>query len=443
MQQSHQLSLSAAILININIMLGAGIFINTVELSKRAGSLGGFAYLMIGIFLLPLVISIAQLVALYPSGGFYTFAQKEISTWAGFISAWSYFVGKLASATLMIHASISLLQQIIPALSYISTLLCDMIILTLFILLNMLNIKTGSYIQGFFMALKSLPITFAIVTTAFLLGGGTVTPVHLLWSGLPSSLPLVLYAATGFEASCSLSSKIKDAHKNAPYAIFISYAIVIFIAFLYQTLFYASIGSLLTTTSSYLYAFPTLTATLLPLAPSLAAFINTFLHLAIASSALGGAYGIIFSNTWNLYALAQHHHVFFAHYFTRLNKHFIPIACVLTEGAICLLYLFITRGTTVVLQQVAALGCVLAYTLSVIALYRARTFGYIINTSSIIPFFGLISCILLITACINNLLHTGFIAFVAFCGLLLAGFLMFFITNKKYIAPAQEKHHTK
>ena len=35
--QEYKLSLPTAILININIMLGAGIFINTATLSHRAG----------------------------------------------------------------------------------------------------------------------------------------------------------------------------------------------------------------------------------------------------------------------------------------------------------------------------------------------------------------------------------------------------------------------
>ena len=61
MATEHKLSLPTAILININIMMGAGIFINTVELSKRAGLLGGFMYPLIGLLILPLIIAIASI----------------------------------------------------------------------------------------------------------------------------------------------------------------------------------------------------------------------------------------------------------------------------------------------------------------------------------------------------------------------------------------------
>lgn len=317
MSQDHKLSLPAAILVNINIMMGAGIFINTVELAKRAGSLGGITYLLVGTLLLPLIISIARLVNMYPEGGFYTFAQKEINSFAGFISSWSYFTGKLASATLMMHASVHLIQQLIPPLAVIHPLIFDGCILSIFVTCNMLNIKTGSYIQALFMGLKSVPITFAILTGLFLIFNKSVTTPNFVWTGITSSLPLVLYATTGFEASCSLSNKIKDAHRNGPLAIFISYGIVVLIAFLYQTVLYTSLGSILTDAGSYLFAFPALTNTLLPLKVVITSKLNMMLHLAIASSALGGAYGIIFSNNWNLYTLAQTIIHFFQHFLPR------------------------------------------------------------------------------------------------------------------------------
>ena len=99
MSQNFKLSLPVAILINVNIMLGTGVFINTVELAKRAGALGFLSYLIVGILMLPLIASFATLMKIYPQGGFYAFAQKELGPLAGFVSAWSYFIAKMASAS--------------------------------------------------------------------------------------------------------------------------------------------------------------------------------------------------------------------------------------------------------------------------------------------------------------------------------------------------------
>ncbi len=273
----QKLSLSAAILINVNIMLGAGIFINTALLAQYAGALGFLAYGIVGLLLLPLIISIAALLKIHPSGGFYTFAQKELHPFAGFISSWSYIIGKLASATIMMHVSILLLQQLIPLLAHYNTLALDGIILAIFTGLNVLNMKTGSAIQTMFMVFKALPILFAILVGLFLFDGAYFTgiPPSLigdgLWragrtdfAGVFAALPLVLYATMGFEAACSLSSKIENARKNAPLAIFISYGIVLTLVILYQFAFYSALGSSLAQVEDYREVFPALLTKFLP-----------------------------------------------------------------------------------------------------------------------------------------------------------------------------------
>ena len=181
-------------------------------------------------------------------------------------------------------------------------------------------LKAGSQIQAAFTVLKLIPILFAILAGIFLFQGANMGAVHRIWSGIPSALPLLLYASMGFEAACLLSNKIKNPKKNAPRAILISYGITLTIAAIYQLCFYGSLGTLLTQfashKTSYLYAFPTLLAKLLPNNPATAIKLKGILHLALASSALGGGYGIMFSNTWNLHTLAQNNHLFFKNIFT-------------------------------------------------------------------------------------------------------------------------------
>lgn len=115
MATETKLSLPTAVLISLNIMMGGGIFINTVELAKRAGALSGFMYPLIGLLIAPLMLTIAALIKLHPAGGFYIFGQKEINPFVGYLSTWSYFIAKLASASLMIYVAVSLVTQISPS----------------------------------------------------------------------------------------------------------------------------------------------------------------------------------------------------------------------------------------------------------------------------------------------------------------------------------------
>lgn len=430
MAQDGKLSLTAAILINLNIMLGAGIFLNTAKLAKWSEAVGCLMYPLIGLLLLPLVISIAKLVHIYPEEGFYGYAARSISPFVGFFSSWTYFTGKLASAMLMIHVALSLVQQIIPALQSIPLLLLDFVLLILFIMLNMLNVKTGSKIQVWFMVLKIIPIFFSIFTGLYLFSWRNYSVANLQWSGIPSSLPLVLYAVSGFEAACSLSCQIRNAKRNGPLAIYISYGIMLSIAFIYQFAFYGAVGNTLASVQNYTGIFPLLLGILLPGYNSLAMTLQIILYCAIAASALGAGYGVLFSNPWNLYAMARHGHVFWPHIFTKMNKFGLPMWCIIIEGVLCALYLIVTHGDQLSLQQTSALACSIAYTISVISLLFLVLYHKTVTMRVWIPLLALINCCLLVGSCVRNFFIFGAYPLLLFMSFLLFGLLMFVYTSR-------------
>jgi amino acid transporter len=435
MSENFKLSLPVAILINVNIMLGTGVFINTVELAKRAGALGFLSYMIVGLLMLPLIASFATLMKIYPEGGFYAFAKNELSPLAGFISAWSYFIAKMASASLMVHVSMSLLQKIIPALQVVPTLGLDALVFIIFTFLNMLGLKTGSAIQTGFMILKIIPISFAIFTGLFLFSGSNFVAENFLWQDIPSTIPLVLYVMLGFEAVCAMSHTIQDARRNAPIAIYSSYAIVISVVCFYQFMFFAGVGSDLMTEPSYLNAFPKLLSKLLTSSVTAQNTIAALLYIAVSSSALGGCYGIMFSNNWNLYTLAQHNHLFFSRAFATFNKYQVPFLCIMAEGILGISYLLLTGGHQITLQQLAALGNVIMYTLSIIALLLVlkRTNKYELIWWWV-PRIALFNCGLLAAACVRNFMISGIMPLLGFSALLGFGIMMFFVTKKTTVA---------
>jgi len=431
MTEQRPLSLTEAIIINVNIMLGIGIFVNTVELAKRTGALGGFAYLIVGFLMLPLVISLAKLTNLHPDGGFYTFGKKEISTFAGFISAWGFLLGKLSSGAFMIHIALSLIQQLIPILQSINIFILDTIVIICFVLLNMLAMKSGGRIQAGFTILKLVPIAFAIFIGLFLFSGSNISEVHIVWSGIPLAIPLLFYAMLGFESACLLSNKIENPEKNAPKAILISYITVLVIATLFQFILYGTLGSTLAEQSNYLYAFPEFLKKLLPTSPIAISYLKVILHLAIASSALGGSYGIMFSNAWNLYILALNNHTFFPKLFTKFNRHAIPAFCVIIEGLLYLVYLFVSGGNQLAMQPLSVFGVVIGYTISVIALLKATITRSDVAIQLWIPIIALITCVILTTACILSLIQVNVSAFITFSILVTLGCVMFFSSLTK------------
>lgn len=422
MEQEYKLPLSTAILINLNIMLGAGIFINTVTLAKIAGGLSPLSYITVGILMLPIIMSMAKLVELFPCGSFYIYG-KEIKPIIGFLSGWGYFTGKLASSAITIHFSSLLITSTIPILFSLKPIYLDAAIITTFAILNTLKMKASSKIQMCFIALKSIPIIFIILIGLLYFSGENFASNNLIWKGLPLSLPFVVYAFTGFEASCSLSKHIENSEVNGPKAILYSFALAVSIAALYQFNFFAAVGSQLIKAGSYVEAFPIFLSNIFNFSSSISSKIQALPQLAIAASALGGAYGVFFSNHWNLYELANHKFTFFASYLTKFNKHKIPFLCVITEAIITFSYICLFSGSNIVLQQIGAFGCLLTYSFSVLALFKI--------TRSPISILGLLSSMSLITFSLISFSKNALNGIIVFSFIILAGLIMFKIRQNK------------
>ena len=153
MSHTPHLSLISAIIININIMLGSGIFVNTVLLASKTGALGSFDYGIGGLLILPLILAFSQLLSDFPGGSFYDFG-KAIHPALGFLNSWIYFMGKLATPAFGIHIFVTLLQTIMPALADYNPLILDSLIVCLFVGLNLMNLRTGRSVNYLFIALK-------------------------------------------------------------------------------------------------------------------------------------------------------------------------------------------------------------------------------------------------------------------------------------------------
>lgn len=422
MATEHKLSLFTAILININIMMGSGLFINTVLLSKEAGSLSALSYLLIGILLLPLIIGMSQLVQCNLKGGTFYHFGEAISPFAGFVSSWSYFTAKLGSFTLAIHVCNSLIQQLIPTLKAIPTLNLDAIVIFLFMLLNMFNLKMGKSIQYAFIGLKLIPILFAILSGFFLFSGSNFNN-STIWLGVPTTIPFVLFAFLGFEASCSISKSLHNPEKNASRAILISYFIVVTIVILYQLIFWGNLGWELAKLPNYLQAFPALINKLNLESNYLKNTLLGLMNIGIASSALGASYGMMFTNGWNLFTLAENGHTFFNKTLVKLNSQNIPYYCIIVQAIIALTYLIISQGNQIPLQQIGALGCTLAYAISSIALIFIK---YKDKKSLFIPILSLVSSLILSLSFIWNIKANGLTLLLVFFSLLwILGILMF------------------
>src|SRR5690349_20003336 len=77
---SPSISLFTAILININIMVGAGIFINPPLMASIAGQFSYLGWLVGALIMVPLVISSARIATLCPGeGSLYRYSSEGLN----------------------------------------------------------------------------------------------------------------------------------------------------------------------------------------------------------------------------------------------------------------------------------------------------------------------------------------------------------------------------
>lgn len=424
MSNVNKLSLSAAILISINVMVGMGLFVNTVVLTRYTGAYSALVYAFVGLILLPLVLSFAHLLNLHEGAGFYDYAAP-MHPLLGFISVFGYFVARLASCALGIHVFVVFMQQIFPVLAGVPALVLDGMIAGLFVLFNMFGMRTGQSIQYGFLALKSIPVIFVIVSGLYLFSGAHFQGNIFLLGGMTGSIPLALFAFSGFEACCSIGKNIEDAHRNASRALLAAYLSGVVIVVLYQFLFYAAMGDALRALSGYVDAFPALVKAVFPSVHSMRNFFNVLLPIGIASSALGAAYGNMFSNSWNLFRLASDNLVPFADRLKKFNKNNVPFLIVILQGLIVIAYQLYSRGNQIPLQQISALGVTLTYTISMCALifYQKKHVGKL----TLMPFLGLGVCCILLLSFLSNVRLYGGIAPSLFLAVLAAASVVFLV----------------
>lgn len=419
MSARHLLSVRAAIFITLNIMLGTGVFINTVVLTQKAGPWSVFLYLIGGALMLPLIMSFARLTQVHSGTDFYAFGAS-INPFYGYISTWGYFMSKLSTASLGLFVFSSFVQKTIPALVNVPTLGIAFTVLSLFSVLNLLGTRVGSIIQTVFLTAKLFPLLGAIALAFAYFEPFALPPVHEFLPLLPISLPLVLFCFLGFEATCSLSRIIENPRKNASRVILFSFALLLLLTTLYQLFFYAALGSTLAEQPNYLSAFPLLVAKTAPWAGN---FLPNLFSLAVATSAMGGAYGVLYSNMWNLYSLADQNHLPFSSSLTRLNRFQIPLFCVAAEALAVCIYLLSTHGSQIPLQYISTLGCLITYTISVISLIRLKP--------SSLAYAGLASCTIALWICFKGFIATSLTPLFGFGLILLVGTLLFKPQTKK------------
>ena len=240
----RSLGLLSLISIEVGFTIGAGIFVLTGYALSLTGPSLPFAFLLAGVLILLLMLSLAMIGSALPCvGGTYRYPSRLFSSGWAFIGAWGYLLGMIFG-TFPLY-SLRAVEYLFQAFSlnppYYVVQLASALLLTLFFLSNLKGIELASSVQ-IAMVVVLLSALFYFVFRGIV----EIEPsnFHPLFPkgfiGLLAGSAVLTLALLGANGVIELGAEIKNPAKNIPTSIVIS---VLLVAFIYVLVAVVSVGT--------------------------------------------------------------------------------------------------------------------------------------------------------------------------------------------------------
>lgn len=377
--KSGKISFFSAVLMSVNIMVGAGIFYAVGPMTGAAGSSSFLGWPLIGLLLFPVIWGISKAAQLYPGeGGFYHYCSSGMNPLAGFVAHWGYLLGFIASAAslaavlragLVQHTGLDILTQHPVLFNATAALLYSLIL--------MLSIGKISKIQSIATILKVLPILLVIGLIVGYFNPSLSFSLQAL-TQLGSAVPTVIFAFWGFEACCSIGSLLKDGPQKVSSVILAGFFSTVTLYSLFHIGLFFIMGSDNLATYGAV-SFPRF----LGLSPIVETAMQTAVLGAILFCWANSILGMSLGNVSNLHFLAKKRMIIGDRLLSQVNSSDRPTYVIIAHGVI--LFLLLTFITDIdILFSLTNLGVLTAFSLTLVSIFitfmRERKFLHIAAT---------------------------------------------------------------
>jgi len=228
----RELGLPTATALVVGNMIGSGIFLlpaslAAVALATGSGSLLAWALTGIGAMLLAAVF--ATLGRAYPkTGGPYTYAHRAFGDFAGFQTAWGYWIAAWAGNAAIAIAFTGYLTVFWPSLAGSNVAMAAVTIglVWLLTLVNIAGVRETGVVQLVTTVLKFVPLALVGIIGLFFMNADHFTPFAPnglgtgdgMWGGITAAAALTLWAFIGLESATVPAEEVKDPERTIPRA---------------------------------------------------------------------------------------------------------------------------------------------------------------------------------------------------------------------------------
>lgn len=331
MEEKNKISIWTAILVNINIMVGAGIFKYSQLTTQTAGYASFLGWPLVAIIFLPVVLSIATISKMFPGqGSFYAYAKNLINQTVGFASGWLFFAAYcFTTAILTLCFRDTILNIIYNNFGvHVPLILFNIIFIATVTLLSFLSLNVFSKVQNIGTILKIMPLIFIMAIFVFYLNPSfKVTSTEI--AQIPAVIPYALFGYWGFECCCAISHLIKGRKSNASTAILLAFGAT---ALIYSA-FHFGLLNIMGADNLAKYGVAGV-VNFLSMPDMVKTIVSFFFSFAVATVFLFSVFGMFTLNSSTLYALADENLLPFSNQLKKLNKFDRPWIAIVTQGLI-------------------------------------------------------------------------------------------------------------
>jgi len=187
------------------------------------------------LFMVPLSVAVAALVAKYPSaGGLYLWIRQDFGPWPGFLSFWIYWIGIAflfpTAALLYVKVGFSMFGPVFARLGDNRFYLVAATVALIWIALgsNLIGLKIGKWTENIG-GLATWAVGILLIAVAWMVWTrrGAATPMHILpkWSwGTVNFWAAIAYAMSGMECAGMMAGEIRDPERTMRRASWIASA---------------------------------------------------------------------------------------------------------------------------------------------------------------------------------------------------------------------------
>ncbi len=210
------------VILVLNSVIGAGIFALPAEISARAGIWSPWLFLVVGLLVITIVLTFAELSSYFKdSGGPVLFTTTAFGPLVGFSTGWLLFISRMTAFAANSTVMAVYLGAVWPWFSdgigrtSLIVFVCGALTLA-----NFLGVKDGVRTMAVFTFLKLAPILLLIVLGLQYVSADTLFPATMpKIDDIGGTTLLLIYAFVGFESATIISGEAKNPKKTMPRAL--------------------------------------------------------------------------------------------------------------------------------------------------------------------------------------------------------------------------------